>query len=113
MRQHDSTAQPGEDLEQRQPLANTREVFSGPEQKGKVEQVKTMTRSEHRAERQRRFVTHKEARLAAQSARLDFKVTNESGALRRPTHSLSRLSVTGFRLPRPRRSCLPVHLSSQ
>ena len=48
-----------------------------------------MTRRERRAERQRSFVADKEARLAAQLARLDYKVTNESGALRTITHSLT------------------------
>lgn len=48
-----------------------------------------MTRWERRAVRQRRFVANKEAHLAARLARLDYKVTNESGALRAPTHSLT------------------------
>ena len=48
-----------------------------------------MTRRERRAERQRSFVADKEARLAARLARLDYKVTNESGALRTLTHSLT------------------------
>ena len=41
-----------------------------------------MTRHERRATRQRWFVTAREARLAARLARLDYKVCNESGALR-------------------------------
>ena len=48
-----------------------------------------MTPRERRAERQRRFVTDKEARLAARLARLDYKVTNENGAMRVHTHSLT------------------------
>ena len=41
-----------------------------------------MTRHQRRAIRQRWFVTAKEARLATRLARLDYKVCNESGALR-------------------------------
>ena len=41
-----------------------------------------MTRRERRAERQRRFVTGKDARLAARLAHLDYKVTGETGALK-------------------------------
>ena len=48
-----------------------------------------MTRRERRAMRLLRFVTSKDARQAARMARLDYKVTNESGALRVHTHSLS------------------------
>ena len=45
----------------------------------------SMTRQERRARRQQRFVTAKEARLAAQLARLDYKVSGESGAMKVPT----------------------------
>ena len=51
-----------------------------------------MTRRERRADRQREFVADKEARLAARLARLarlDYKVSGESGALRVHTHSLT------------------------
>lgn len=44
-----------------------------------------MTRQERRAQRQRRFVTDKEARLAARLARLDYRTTGESGALKVPS----------------------------
>ena len=44
-----------------------------------------MTRRERRAERQLRFVTTREARLAARLARLDYKVSGETGALRVPS----------------------------
>ena len=54
-----------------------------------MKQVTTMTRRERRAERRRRFVTDKEAHLAARLARLDYKVSNESDALRSLTHSLT------------------------
>jgi hypothetical protein len=43
-----------------------------------------MTRSERRAKRQKRFVTAKEARLAARLAKLDYRVT-DNGALKPPT----------------------------
>ena len=43
-----------------------------------------MTRRERRAMRMRRFVTTREARLAARLARLDYKVT-ANGALKPPT----------------------------
>lgn len=43
------------------------------------------TRQERRARRQRRFVTAREARLAARLARLDYKTSGETGALTPPT----------------------------
>ncbi len=43
-----------------------------------------MTRRERRAQRQQRFVTAKEARLAARLAHLDYKVSGESGAMKVP-----------------------------
>ena len=57
--------------------------------------MKIMTRQERRTERQGRFVTAKEARLAARLARLDYKVSGETGALRVP--SKSRLGQPGSR----------------
>ena len=50
-----------------------------------MERVTFMTRRERRAIRQRRFVTAREARLAARLAGLDYKITGESSALRPPT----------------------------
>ena len=44
-----------------------------------------MTRQERRAQRLRRFVTDREARLAARLARLDYRTTGESGALKVPS----------------------------
>ena len=44
-----------------------------------------MTRRERRARRQRWLVTTREARLAARLARLDYKVSGETGAMRVPT----------------------------
>ena len=44
-----------------------------------------MTRRERRASRQRRFVTATQARLAARLARVGYKLTNESGALKVPS----------------------------
>lgn len=44
-----------------------------------------MTRRERRAIRLRGLVTAKEARLAARLARLDYKVSGESGALKVPS----------------------------
>ena len=44
-----------------------------------------MTRRERRARRHRGFVTAKEARLAARLARLDYKTSGETGALRVPS----------------------------
>ena len=44
-----------------------------------------MTRSERRAQRRRWSVTAREARLAARLARLDYKVSGETGAMRVPT----------------------------
>lgn len=49
--------------------------------------VTVMTRHERRARRQGRFVTDKEARLAARLARLDYKVSGETGALRIPARA--------------------------
>ena len=45
-----------------------------------------MTRQERRNRRLHRFVTAREARLAARLARLDYKTSGETGALR-PTAS--------------------------
>ena len=50
-----------------------------------AERVTTMTRHERRAKRRGRSVTAKEARLAARLARLDYKVSGETGAMRVPT----------------------------
>ena len=50
-------------------------------------QLETMTRSERRYRRMRKFVTAKEARLAARMARLGYRVSNESGALRVPSRA--------------------------
>ena len=44
-----------------------------------------MTRRERRALRRGRAVTVREARLAARLARLDYKTSGETGALRLPT----------------------------
>ena len=44
-----------------------------------------MTRHERRANRRLRFVTTREARLAARLARLDYKVSGETGAMRVPS----------------------------
>ena len=49
------------------------------------EQTTSLTRRERRTIRQRRFVTAREAALAARLARLDYKVSGETGALRPPT----------------------------
>ena len=54
-----------------------------------MENTPAITRKERRARRQRGFVTRKEARLAARLARLDYKVTNESGTLTMLSHSLT------------------------
>ena len=54
-----------------------------------VKQLATMTRKERRAERLRGFVPNVEASEVARLARLGYKVTNESGALRVTTHSLT------------------------
>ena len=45
------------------------------------------TRQERRSSRRKRFVTDREARWAAWLARLDFKTTGESGALKVPARS--------------------------
>ena len=45
----------------------------------------SLTRHERRARRQTRFVTAREAQLAARLARLDYKTSGESGALKPPT----------------------------
>ena len=50
-----------------------------------AEETMVMTRRERRTERQLRFVTTREARLAARLARLDYKVSGETGALKVPT----------------------------
>ena len=57
-----------------------------------------MTRHERRAVRQLGLVTAREARLAARLARLDYKVSGETGAMRVPTrartwHQGGRLSA--------------------
>ena len=44
-----------------------------------------MTRLQRRSLRLQRFVTVKQARLAARLARVDYKVSNESGALKVPS----------------------------
>jgi hypothetical protein len=44
-----------------------------------------MTRRERRTIRRLGFITAKEARLAARLARLDYKVSGETGAMRVPT----------------------------
>ncbi len=51
----------------------------------KAKEMAVMTRRERRARRQRRFVTVREAQLAARLARMGYKVSNESGALRVPS----------------------------
>ena len=48
-----------------------------------------MTRRDKRAARERKFILAKEAVSAAQAAGLDYKGTNESGALRIYSHSLN------------------------
>ena len=44
-----------------------------------------MTRLQRRTLRLQRFVTAKQARLAARLARVDYRVSNESGALKVPS----------------------------
>ena len=44
--------------------------------------VTSMTRHERRARRRRDFLTAKEARLASRLARLDYKTSGETGALK-------------------------------
>ena len=44
--------------------------------------VTSMTRQERRARRQRNFLTAREARLASRLARLDYKTSGETGALK-------------------------------
>ena len=44
----------------------------------------TLTRRERRTERRRRLVTAREARQAAWLARLDYKVSGETGAMKVP-----------------------------
>ena len=51
------------------------------------ETANPMSRRERRAVRRLRFVTAREARLAARLARLDYKVSGETGALRVPTRA--------------------------
>ena len=50
-----------------------------------MQSMTSVTRRERRARRLQRFVTAKEARLAARLARLDYKTSGESGALKPPT----------------------------
>ena len=45
----------------------------------------TLTRQERRTVRRRRFVTAREAREAVRLARLDYKVSGETGAMKVPT----------------------------
>lgn len=47
-----------------------------------METSKSGTRQERRAFRKRRFVSAQDARLAAWLARLDYKVSSETGAMR-------------------------------
>ena len=54
-----------------------------------AEDMSSLTRRGRRAIRHRRFVTAKEAALAARLARLDYKVT-ENGALKPPTKGRTR-----------------------
>ena len=72
------------------PLAHQRGVFLCPvhQQSGGCE-MERITRRERRALRQLRFVTAREASLAARLAHLDYRVSNEAGALRVHTHSLT------------------------
>ena len=56
-----------------------------------METSKSTTRLERPTRRQRRFVSAKEARLAARLARLDLKVSGETGALRGRTKHRSQL----------------------
>jgi len=44
--------------------------------------VTSMTRHERRVRRRRNFLTAKEARLASRLARLDYKTSGETGALK-------------------------------
>lgn len=44
--------------------------------------VTSMTRRERRARRRRNFLTAREARLASRLARLDYKTSEETGALK-------------------------------
>jgi len=44
-----------------------------------------LTRQERRARRKRRFVTAREARYAARLARVGYKLTGETGALKVPS----------------------------
>ncbi len=109
-----STMQPYLGQKQGKPLATEREVFyypkdgrthqrseppgdirreemrmkgnSGTGTKAGVDlQLVAMTRRERRYRRLRGFLTAREARLAARLARLDYRVSNESGALRVPS----------------------------
>ena len=50
----------------------------------------TLTRKERRAIRNLRFVTTRQAREAARLARLDYKVSGPTGALRVPTKARTR-----------------------
>lgn len=57
------------------------------------------TRQERRDLRQGRFVTAKEARLAAQLARLDYKVSGETGAMRIPIKARIQVSSGSRNMP--------------
>ena len=50
-----------------------------------MERATFSTRRERRARRQQNFVTARDAHLAARLARLDYKVSGETGAMRVPT----------------------------
>ena len=50
-----------------------------------MERATFSTRREWRARRQQNFVTARDAHLAARLARLDYKVSGETGAMRVPT----------------------------
>ena len=49
--------------------------------------MRNMTRRERRARRWGRAVTAREARLAARMAKLDYKTSGETGAMRLPTRA--------------------------
>ncbi len=50
--------------------------------------VTSITRHERRTLRRRMFLTVKEAKLASRMARLDYKVSGETGAMKVPTKSI-------------------------
>lgn len=56
-------------------------------------------RQERRDLRRRRFVTDKEARLAARLARLDYKVSGETGAMKIPTKPRIQVKSTNRNAP--------------